>query len=98
MVLGGLLPGTVVSTAAARAILPAQYRRQDCLTYGRRLAAFAHASYSRQEGLAASVLKDVIAEPYRAALIEGFNEVRAQGPRTGRWPPASRGPVPPCSW
>lgn len=76
-------PGTVVSTAAARAILPAQYRRQDCLTYGRRLAAFVHASYSRQEGLAASVLKDVIAEPYRAALIEGFNEVRAQGAQNG---------------
>ena len=42
-----------------------------------------HASYSRQEGLAASVLKDVIAEPYRAALIEGFNEVRAQGAQNG---------------
>ncbi|PRM91198.1 homoserine kinase, partial [Arcobacter cryaerophilus gv. occultus] len=76
-------PGTVVSTAAARAILPAQYRRQDCLTYGRRLAAFVHASYTGQEGLAASVLKDVIAEPYRAALIEGFNEVRAQAAQNG---------------
>ncbi len=76
-------PGTVVSTAAARAILPAQYRRQDCLTYGRRLAAFVHASYTGQEPLAASVLKDVIAEPYRAALIEGFNEVRAQAAQNG---------------
>ncbi|WP_321157589.1 homoserine kinase, partial [Serratia nevei] len=76
-------PGTVVSTAAARAILPAQYRRQDCLTYGRRLAAFVHASYTGQEGLAASVLKDVIAEPYRAALIEGFAEVRAQAAQNG---------------
>lgn len=76
-------PGTVVSTAAARAILPAQYRRQDCLTYGRRLAAFVHASYTGQEGLAASVLKDVIAEPYRSALIEGFAEVRAQAAQNG---------------
>lgn len=76
-------PGTVVSTAAARAILPAQYRRQDCLTYGRRLAAFVHASYTQQEALAVSVLKDVIAEPYRAALIEGFANVRAQGEQNG---------------
>ena len=76
-------PGIKVSTAEARAILPAQYRRQDCLTYGRRLAAFVHASYTGQEGLAASVLKDVIAEPYRAALIEGFNEVRAQAAQNG---------------
>lgn len=76
-------PGTVVSTAAARAILPAQYRRQECLTYGRRLAAFVHASYTGQEPLAASVLKDVIAEPYRAALIEGFHEVREHAAQNG---------------
>lgn len=91
-------PGTVVSTAAARAILPAQYRRQDCLTYGRRLAAFVHASYTGQEGLAASVLKDVIAEPYRAALIEALPKCGPRPPRTGRWPPASRAPAPASSW
>ncbi|SIQ64227.1 homoserine kinase [Aeromonas sp. RU39B] len=76
-------PGTVVSTAAARAILPAQYRRQDCLTYGRRLAAFVHASYTGQESLAVVMLKDVIAEPYRAALIDGFHQVREQAARSG---------------
>ena len=36
-----------------------------------------------RRGLAASVLKDVIAEPYRAALIEGFAEVRAQAAQNG---------------
>lgn len=69
-------PGISVSTSAARAILPAQYRRQDCLTYGRRLAGFVHASHTGQEAVAAAMLKDVIAEPYRAQLIPGFAEVR----------------------
>jgi homoserine kinase len=76
-------PGISISTAEARAILPAQYRRSDCLTYGRRLAAFIHASYTGQDQLAASVLKDVIAEPYRQALIPGFNEVRQHAALSG---------------
>ena len=76
-------PGISISTAEARAILPAQYRRSDCLTYGRRLAAFIHASYSGQEELAAAVLKDVIAEPYRQALIPGFAEVRQHAAMAG---------------
>jgi homoserine kinase len=76
-------PGISISTAEARAILPAQYRRSDCLTYGRRLAAFIHASYTGQDQLAAAVLKDVIAEPYRQALIPGFNEVRQHAALSG---------------
>jgi len=76
-------PGISISTAEARAILPAQYRRSDCLTYGRRLAAFVHASYTGQDKLAASMLKDVIAEPYRQALIPGFAEVRQHAELSG---------------
>ncbi|WP_409422361.1 homoserine kinase [Pseudaeromonas sp. ZJS20] len=76
-------PGISISTAEARAILPAQYRRSDCLTYGRRLAAFVHASHSGQEALAAAVLKDVIAEPYRQALIPGFAQVRQHAELSG---------------
>ncbi|GHA25910.1 homoserine kinase [Oceanisphaera arctica] len=76
-------PGISVSTSAARSILPAQYRRQDCLTYGRRLAGFVHASHTGQEPVAAAMLKDVIAEPYRAQLIPGFVEVREQAAAMG---------------
>ena len=76
-------PGISISTAEARAILPAQYRRSDCLTYGRRLAAFVHASHTGQEKLAAAMLKDVIAEPYRQALIPKFNEVRQHAAMSG---------------
>ncbi|MCR4458817.1 MULTISPECIES: homoserine kinase [Pseudescherichia] len=69
-------PGIKVSTAEARAILPAQYRRQDCIAHGRHLAGFIHACYSRQPQLAAKLMKDVIAEPYRARLLPGFKEAR----------------------
>ena len=69
-------PGIKVSTAEARAILPAQYRRQDCIAHGRHLAGFIHACYSRQPALAAKLMKDVIAEPYRTRLLPGFAQAR----------------------
>lgn len=65
-------PGTTLSTAAARAALPAAYPRADCLAYGRRLAAFVHACHAGDEPLAAAALRDVIAEPYRAPLVQGL--------------------------
>lgn len=69
-------PGIKVSTAEARAILPAQYRRQDCISHGRYLAGFVHACHTRQPALAAKLMKDVIAEPYRTRLLPGFADAR----------------------
>lgn len=69
-------PGIKVSTAEARAILPAQYRRQDCISHGRHLAGFIHACYTQQPLLAAKLMQDVIAEPYRAKLLPGFDKAR----------------------
>ncbi|MEC5343977.1 homoserine kinase [Brenneria populi] len=69
-------PGIKVSTAEARAILPAQYRRQDCISHGRYLAGFIHACHTGQAALAAKLMKDVIAEPYRTKLLPGFAEAR----------------------
>ena len=76
-------PGITISTAAARDILPSQYRLSDSLTYGRRLAAFVHACHSNQSELAASMMKDVIAEPYRSQLIPGFDEARIFAEQSG---------------
>lgn len=76
-------PGITISTAQARSILPAQYRMQDVLAYGRNLSGFVHASYSGQADLAASLLKDVIAEPYRQQLIPGFAQTRDYGAQCG---------------
>ncbi|QQK70910.1 homoserine kinase [Pectobacterium versatile] len=69
-------PGIKVSTAEARAILPAQYRRQDCISHGRYLAGFIHACHTGQAALAAKLMKDVIAEPYRTKLLPGFATAR----------------------
>lgn len=69
-------PGIKVSTAEARAILPAQYRRQDCIRHGRYLAGFIHACHTGQPVLAARLMQDVIAEPYRTKLLPGFGDAR----------------------
>jgi len=76
-------PGISISTSAARNILPAQYRLSEALTYGRRLGAFVHASHTNQPELAAKMLKDVIAEPYRSQLIPGFKEARLFAEQSG---------------
>ncbi|MDK6514601.1 homoserine kinase, partial [Klebsiella oxytoca] len=44
--------------------------------HGRHLAGFIHACYTRQPQLAAKLMKDVIAEPYRTKLLPGFSEAR----------------------
>ncbi|PIJ50350.1 homoserine kinase [Erwinia sp. OLTSP20] len=69
-------PGIKVSTAQARAILPAQYRKEDCIRHGRYLAGFIHACHTGQPLLAATLMKDVIAEPYRTRLLPGFAAAR----------------------
>lgn len=69
-------PGIKVSTAEARSILPSQYRRQDVIAHGRHLGGFIHACHSGQPELAAKLIKDVIAEPYREKLLPGFADAR----------------------
>ncbi|KHT61722.1 serine kinase [Photobacterium gaetbulicola] len=69
-------PGIKVPTAEARAILPSQYRRQDVIAHGRYLGGFIHACHSGQPALAAKMIKDVVAEPYRERLLPGFAKAR----------------------
>ncbi|MFP1809243.1 homoserine kinase [Lonsdalea quercina] len=69
-------PGIKVSTAEARAILPDSYSRQDCIRHGRYLAGFIHACHTGQAELAATLIHDVIAEPYRTQLLPGFAAAR----------------------
>ncbi len=76
-------PGIKVSTNAARQILPKEYSRSDVITFGRRLATFVHACHTGNDKLAAICLIDVIAEPYRASLIPGFNDAREHGKELG---------------
>ncbi|MBS9437510.1 homoserine kinase [Photorhabdus noenieputensis] len=76
-------PGIKVSTAEARAILPVEYSKQDVIDHGRFLAGFIHACHTRQPELAAKLMKDVVAEPYRTQLLPGFAKARETAKRVG---------------
>ena len=69
-------PGISLSTAKMRALLPAQYDKAVAIEFGRYLSAFVHASYQQDADMAIEVLKDVLAEPYRAAAIPGYLDAR----------------------
>lgn len=69
-------PGIEVSTAEARAILPKSYTRQEVIAQARYLGSFVHACHSQQAQLAALMMKDVVAEPYRETLLPNFPDVR----------------------
>ncbi len=71
-------PGIKVPTAEARAIMPSTYSKADIIEHGRLLAGFIHASHTAQSELAANMMRDVVAEPYRTQLLPGFLETRQQ--------------------
>jgi len=68
--------GISVSTSAARKILPQQIEVPTALTFGRQLAVFVDALYRQDTALAACMMHDVIAEPYRQKLLPGFADAR----------------------
>ncbi|MFT6778606.1 MAG: homoserine kinase [Paraglaciecola sp.] len=68
--------GLSVSTAAARDILPKQISMSDTIQFGRQLAVFVDALHRKDDKLAAAMMLDVIAEPYRKSLLPKFDESR----------------------
>jgi len=70
-------PGISLSTARMRALMPEHYNKQTTIDFGRYLSAFVHASYKQDSQLAISVLKDVLAEPYRAAEIPNYQQAKS---------------------
>ncbi|ACA85563.1 homoserine kinase [Shewanella woodyi] len=69
-------PGISLSTSKMRELLPDHYDKSVAIDFGRNLSAFVHASYQQDAELAISVLKDVMAEPYRASAIPGYELAR----------------------
>ncbi len=67
-------PGISLATSEMRALLPQKYERSTTIEYGRNLATFIQASFTKNEKLAVEALKDVLAEPYRKAKIPNFEE------------------------
>jgi len=68
--------GISVSTSEARNILPKQVNMADTIRFGQQLAVFVYASHRQDEELAAAMMKDVVAEPYRKSLLPYFDESR----------------------
>jgi homoserine kinase len=62
-------PGTVISTKAARDVLPANYSRDNAIQYAGLLARFVSALYAKDEADALASVQDVLAEPHRLSLI-----------------------------
>ncbi|MBY5993449.1 homoserine kinase [Ferrimonas balearica] len=69
-------PGITLSTAKMRALLPKQVPMATALRYGQHLAAFVDACHRQDEATALAMLKDVMAEPHRAAHIPGYQAAR----------------------
>lgn len=76
-------PGTKVSTAEARDILPKEYKREICIKNSRYLAGFIHASYDKKSHLAARLMQDFIAEPYRVKLLPNFLKTKKEIKKIG---------------
>lgn len=75
--------GIKVSTAEARAILPQQQPLANTLVFGQQLAVFVDALHRQDSKMAASVMKDVIAEPHRKALLPRFDDAKAYALENG---------------
>ena len=70
-------PGTVLSTKAARAVLPQQLSLAHSITFAGMLSRFVSALYSADEAEAVAALHDVVAEPARTPLLPELPALRA---------------------
>lgn len=69
-------PGINVSTKSAREALPATYSLSDVIAFGQNLATFIDACHRDDKEEAFSVVKDVLAEPYRQHLLPKFEAAK----------------------
>lgn len=77
------IPDFELSTAQARAVLPAQVSRADALFNCSRTALLVHVLYSRQYENLATAMDDRLHQPYRAALVPGMTAAIAAGYAAG---------------
>ena len=76
-------PGFSLNTAKARSVLPKEISLHDSVEFAQRLSAFTSFLLTGQYELALSIMADHIAEPHRAALIDGFAEAKVALPELG---------------
>lgn len=66
-------PDILISTRAARDILPAEFSKQTTIEFAQNLASFVHAATKHDTTMALNHLTDVLVEPYRQELIPDFS-------------------------
>jgi homoserine kinase len=71
-------PGTVLSTKAARAVLPQQLTLKHSIAFAGMLSRFISALYVQDETEAVAALQDLVAEPSRQSLIPELLPLREQ--------------------
>ncbi len=71
-------PGTRLETRPAREVLPKHYDRRTVVSHGAQFALFVHLLHQGDARAAAECLVDMLAEPYRKALLPGFETARAE--------------------
>lgn len=71
-------PGFSLATKEAREVLPKQYDKSDVINNAQQLSSFVAYLFQQQNDKAAQVIKDIVAEPYRAPLIDGFVDCKQQ--------------------
>ena len=76
-------PDCELPTAKARAVLPKEVPMPLTVAWGQNLGAFVHAMHVRDRGLFAVCLRDLLVEPYRAALVPGFAQAKAAAMKEG---------------
>jgi homoserine kinase len=69
-------PGTRLETRPAREVLPENYDRKTVVNHGAQFALFVHLLHQGEARAAAKCLVDLLAEPYRKALLPGFESAR----------------------
>jgi homoserine kinase len=79
------VPALTLTTRAARAALPAQVPLDLAVAHAQNLAALVHALHAADRELLRACLRDLLAEPHRAALVPGFRAVQAAGLAAGAW-------------
>ena len=71
-------PGTRLETRPAREVLPEHYDRKTAVSHGAQFALFVHMLHQGEARAAAGCLVDLLAEPYRKALLPGFEAARTE--------------------
>jgi len=79
------VPALTLTTRAARAALPPAVPLGLAVAHAQNLAALVHALHTADRALLRACLRDLLAEPHRAALVPGFRAVQAAGLAAGAW-------------